>query len=343
MALTINSALPTRFENLADLARLPFFEVKEGRLVLADAKLGPSVDVHTHLALTYAVKQKLDLNKEWPKTEHYLPNDRPIDLDVYINRNFAQEELKALEKDLSLGSVTAAGMRRTHTVPNLAKEMLELGVRHSVLLPIDFPLLSDNAGTWLNAVKTREDVLCFGSVHPYRLGMTKNLERQMKLGARGVKVHPAVQMVRPDDRRAMKLYKLCGERKLPILFHCGPVEIETRLGRYLSQVRFYEKALAENPQTTFILGHSGALQMPEALAYAQKYPNVYLELSSQSLSNVKRILTEAPPERVLFGSDWPFYHQAIGLAKVFLASDDPVVRRRALYGNAQRLFGLKSV
>lgn len=340
MPVTLTHGLPTRFENLADLARLPFFEVQDGRLRLADPELGPAVDVHTHLALTYMVPQSIDLKKEWPETEHYLPANRPIDLEVYINKNIPPSDLQALTRDLSLGALTSGGMRRTHTVPNLAQEMRELGVRHSVLLPIDFPLLSDNAGTWLGAVKGRDDVLCFGSVHPYRPGMTRNLDRQMQLGARGIKVHPAVQMVRPDDKRAMKLYRLCGERSLPVLFHCGPVDIETRLGRYLSQVRHYERALAENPQTTFILGHAGALQMEEALGYANKYPNVYLELSSQSLGNVRRILAEAPPERVLFGSDWPFYHQAIGLAKVFLASSDPQVRQRALYGNAKRLFGL---
>ncbi len=340
MPVTVTHGPPTRFENLADLARLPYFEVQDGRLRLADAALGPAIDVHTHLALTYVVPQAIDLKKEWPDTEHYLPSQRPIDLEVYINKNIPSSDLQALTRDLSLGALTAGGMRRTHTVPNLAREMRELGVRHSVLLPIDFPLLSDNAGAWLGAVKGRDDVLCFGSVHPYQPGMARSLDRQMKLGARGIKIHPAVQMVRPDDSRAMKLYRLCGERGLPVLFHCGPVDIETRLGRYLSQVRHYERALAENPKTTFILGHAGALQMEEALGYAKKYPNVYLELSSQSLSNVRRILAEAPPERVLFGSDWPFYHQAIGLAKVFLASEDPQVRQRALYGNAKRLFGL---
>lgn len=340
MSVTVTHGTPTRFESLADLARLPFFEVRQGRLVLADPALGPAIDVHTHLALTYGVPQKVDLQREWPETEHYLPAHRPIDLEVYVNKNILPEDLQALNRDLTLGSLTAGGMRRTHTVANLTKEMKELGVQQSVLLPIDFPLLSDNAGTWLEAVKGRDDMLCFGSVHPYRIGMARNLDRQVKLGARGIKVHPAVQMVRPDDPRAMKLYRLCGERQLPVLFHCGPVDIEPPLGRYLSQVRHYERALAENPRTVFVLGHAGALQMSEALGYAKKYPNVYLELSSQSLGNVRRILGEAPPERVLFGSDWPFYHQAIGLAKVFLASDDPAVRQRALYGNAKRLFGL---
>ena len=208
------------------------------------------------------------------------------------------------------------------------------------ILPIDFPLLSDNAGHWLRTVRGRKDAVCFGSVHPYRPGMRRNLARQMALGARGIKVHPAVQMVRPDDARAMKLYDLCGQNGLPVLFHCGPVDIETKLGRYLSQVRHYERALAENPQTTFILGHAGALQMPEALAYAKKYRNVYLELSSQSLSSVRQILDQAPGDRVVFGSDWPFYHQGIALAKVFLAAHEPALRRQVLYGNAARLFGL---
>ena len=41
------------------------------------------------------------------------------------------------------------------------------------------------------------------------------------------------------------------------------------------------------------------------------------------------------------GSDWPFYHQATGLAKALLATEgDPALRRRVLYDNAASLFGL---
>lgn len=332
---------PTRFESLNDLARLPYFEVVEGRLVLADQSLGPAVDLHTHLALSYALPASVDLRQLHDKTEHYLPPDRPIDLEVYINRNFTAADLDQLSKDLTWKSVTAGGMRRTHTLPNLLREMRELGIRQSVLLPIDFPVLSDNAGQWLKVSQGEPGIVCFGSVHPFAPNVEAKLDAQKALGAKGIKVHPAVQLVRPDADRAMRLYRLCGEKGLTVLFHCGPVDIEPPIGRYLSQVRHYERALAENPGTTFVLGHSGALQMDLALSFAQKYPNVYLELSSQSLTNVKRILAQAPPDRVLFGTDWPFYHQAIGLAKVFLAAgSDAALRRRVLYDNAARLFGL---
>lgn len=332
---------PTRFDNLHDLARLPWFEVRDGRLVLADRSLGPAVDVHTHLALAYGKPNSVDLLRLWPQTEHYLPEQRPIDLDVYINKNIPAADLQALEKDLSLQSLGPHGMRRTHTWPNLQREMDELGVLKSVLLPIDFPFLSENAATWLKVAQGQQPAVGFGCIHPYRPGMRKRLQEQIALGAKGIKFHPAVQLVRPDDARAMKLYRLCAEFKLIVLFHCGPVDIETRLGRYLSQVKHYERALAENPAVPFILGHSGALQMPLALEYARKYDNVYVEVSSQSVSNVKTIFATVPRHKILFGSDWPFYHQGIGLAKVFMAAEgDDELRRAVLWGNAARLLGL---
>ncbi len=332
---------PTRFDNLLDLARLPWFETRDGHLVLADPKMGPTMDVHTHLALAYGPPNSVDLHREWPQTEHYLEAARPLDLDVYINRNFTPDDLKRLEVDLALKSVGPHGMRRTHTLPNLAREMSKLGVLRSVLLPIDYPIFSQNAVTWLKAAAGFAPTIGFGCIHPYRPGMRQSLQQQIALGAKGIKFHPSVQMVRPDDRRAMKLYRLCAEFKLVLLFHCGPVDIETRLGRYLSQVRHYERALAENPEVPFILGHSGALQMPLALEYARKYPNVYVECSSQSVSNCRTIFETVPRHKILFGSDWPFYHQAIGLAKVFMATEgDEALRRAVLWDNGARLFGL---
>jgi predicted TIM-barrel fold metal-dependent hydrolase len=325
----------------AELARLPHFELEGGRLVLADRSGGPAIDAHTHLALAYLLPMRVDLWQEHPRTEHYLSTNRPLDLEVYANRNFPPVDVQRMKWDLTLMSPTSRGMRATHTIPNLLREMREMNIERSVLLPIDMPILSSNALTYLSAAAGRDELLSMGSVHPFAPGVADKLDRQLALGARGVKVHPATQLVWPDHPRAMHLYRLCGERGLPILFHCGPVGIEPKAGRRRSQVRLYEPAVAEHPGTTFILGHSGALQMEQALALARRYDNVYLELSSQSLSNVRRILERAPEERVLFGSDWPFYHQSVALAKVLLATEGaPRSRRRVLRDNAARLLGL---
>jgi hypothetical protein len=63
-----------------------------------------------------------------------------------------------------------------------------------------------------------------------------------------------------------------------VFWHCGPVGIETPLGRKLSQVRRYEAPIAAHPGTTFVLGHAGALQPGEAIRLAKAYPNVWGEL-----------------------------------------------------------------
>jgi len=331
----------TRFESHHALTRLPYFERLEPGWLRLDPALGPAIDVHTHLALAFLGPMRVDLNRAYPRTEHYLGMDHPVDLDVYANRNFTPDDLRRMKLDLILLSMTSRGMRRTHTLPNLLREMRALSIAHCVLLPIDLPLISDNAGAYLTVSRGHAEVVCFGSVHPFSRGLAARLDRQRAMGARGIKFHPASQMIAPDHPRAMTLYRLCAERHLPVLFHCGPVDIEPAAGRRRSQVRLYEPAIANNPDTTFVLGHSGALQFDLALDLARRYDNVWLESSSQSLTNVRRLVADGPPRRVLFGSDWPFYSQAMSLAKVLLATESaPDARRAMMFDNAARLFGL---
>lgn len=342
--LTAAQLPETRFENLQALDRLPWFErTAEGRLRVKDKTIGPIVDFHSHLALAFGMPMQVDLQAAPGPTEHYLPTCCAFDLDPYINQNFSEAQRHALTRDLTVSSVGPHGMRRTHTVPNLVREMDELGIVKSVVLAIDMPVASDNAGAAIAAAHKEPKLIPFGSVHPYAPDGLKKLDTQAAAGARGLKFHPAVQLTRPDDPRAVTLYRRAAERDLLVFLHCGPVGIETGLGRELSQVANYERPIAENPQVTFILGHAGALQADQALALARRYPNVYLELSSQGLPVVQRLVNEAPADRLLFGSDWPFYHAAVPLAKVLVATEGrPELRRKVLYDNAARLLGLKA-
>lgn len=329
------------FGNLFDLSRLQWFDLHDGRLVVSDPSVGPVIDMHSHIALAFLLPMRVDLYRATCETAHYLPTCCQIDFAVYQNKNFTPPALRALKRDLTVGSLTGGGMRATHTVPNLVREMDELGIVQSVLLPIELPYISKNAAHALEAARRTPKLCSFGSVHPIVNRVGVRLDDQAHAGARGVKVHPAVQLIAPDHPRAMALYRLCGARNLPVFWHCGPVGIELESGRRRTQVALYEKPIAEEPGTTFVLGHAGALQMDRALDLACRYPNVWLELSGQSLANVRTILDRADPERIVYGSDWPFYHQAIGIAKILMATvgREPL-RAKVLYRNAARLLGL---
>ncbi len=341
----MTNVLPSRFSSLLDLSRLPWFSVSdEKRLVLHDRSVGPIFDCHTHLALAYLRPMSVDLQRLHPETQHYLPSCCAVDLDVYANQNMSKEVIRELTRDLTLRSVGPHGMRATHTIPNLLREMDETEIRASLLLPIDFPVLSNNADTALSAAQASsgDRLVSFGSVHPYAMDAEKRLDAQLARGARGIEVHPGVQLTRPNAHRAQRLYEMAGERAMIVFWHCGPAGIEPRLGQYLNQVKHYAPPIAAQPRITFVLGHSGARQFEQALALQRLHPNVWLETSSQSLSNVRRMILHGDPTRIVHGSDWPFYHPAISVSKVLIATEGrPDLRRAVLWENAARLLRLE--
>ncbi len=322
-----------------DLAELPWFTLRDGRLALHEP-IGPIVDVHGHLALSYVRNRTVDLMAETPRTEHYLDLQQPLDLGIYCNQNIDAAGLKAMGRDLTLRSMSNAGMRVTHTAPNLRREMAELGIARTLLLPVELPMLSRNAEQYLEIAAQEDGLVSFGSVHPADPRRERQIHQQITAGALGFKLHPAVQLFRPDARRPMELMEILQPLGLPLLFHCGPVGIELALSRKLAQVRHFEAMLQTFRHVPVVLGHSGALQMDEALELSRRHDNVWLDISCQCLPNVKRILQRADPNRILFGSDWPFYHQAVPLAKVLLATQgQPSLRRKVLWENAGALLG----
>ncbi|MBK6669887.1 MAG: amidohydrolase family protein [Actinobacteria bacterium] len=340
------AAFPTSFDSLADLARLPWFSLDEHtRLVVAEearSEVGPVIDAHTHLAMGFLRRLRVDLRRPTARTAYYLPPSLPIDLELYSNRNLDDAAMFAMKADVSVLGLTGSGMRTTHTAPNLLRDMDALGIERSVVLPFDLPIGARNADALLDVAAEWPRLVPFGSVHPFDRDIDERLERQKAAGARGIKLHPNGQFIAPDHPRTVHLCGRCGAHGLPVLFHCGPVGIEPKAARRRSQVARYEATIAEHPETTFVLGHSGALQYDEAIAFADRYPNTYFELSCLGLSALRTVIDTVPAERLLYGTDWPFYHQAITLARVLIATDgNAALRRHVLHDNAARLFGLE--
>ena len=115
-------------------------------------------------------------------TEHYLPLERAVDLDIYANKNITKADLTALRRDLG-AFASAKGMRATHTAVNLLAEMRELGIKTSVLLPIDVPLVSWNAEVYIDCAHRYDGLVSMGSVHPFRRRLRERLEAQKARGA----------------------------------------------------------------------------------------------------------------------------------------------------------------
>ncbi|MEM9068186.1 MAG: amidohydrolase family protein [Myxococcota bacterium] len=317
-----------------------YFEERGGTIVIAD-DLGPICDVHAHLALTYVPQGNVDLYRQ-EVASLYLDPERPVDLDSYMNENFSDREMKEMRRDLSVGSLRDRGKRSTHTAPALKQQMNRMGVTHSVILAIDLPHSDLNTRSYVTVSNDHPELLAGAAVHPLAPNAEALLRRAVRGGAKALKMHPAVQMLKPDHPKAMRLYEVCGELGIPVMWHCGPVGIVSARADARCHLKHYWTPIHDLPGTRFILGHSGARQYDMALKLAAMYDNVYLEIASQGLLAVETILRTADPLRIMNGSDFPFYHQGYSILKILEATEnDATLRRRVLFENAARLFQLE--
>ncbi len=339
-----------RFRGYRGLAELPYFELDgSGQLRLTVEGLPSAFDFHAHLGMNLLFAPSIDLLQRTPRIQYLLDCDRDnpgceLDLDVYINSAFSEamhDELESEIKDqLFFGSAAAA----THTIPNLVDELDRVGFGQAAVLPIALGLPFGDSLTeaWLDAIgrSERQDRLVpFASVHPGSRSAPEQLRAFAARGARGVKLHPEMQRFFPDDDGAMAVYAECERLGLPILFHAGRSGIEPEFMRKYALIRRWDKPVHDFPKVQFVLGHAGARDVDDAIALAKDHDNVWLEITGQGVSKLDEILTQVGPEKIVFGSDWPFYPLAATLAKVLLVTEKrQETRAMILRTNADRIF-----
>lgn len=330
------------------LAELPWFELSPDGRLRTTAELPGILDIHTHLGMAVLLSPELDQTSRTPRVRHLLDCDAEdpgceLDLDVYVNANFNEAMHDALDRETLLGAFGLSDVVRTHTAANLLAEMDDVGVDRAAVLPIvlGLPFGDSLSEQWRRAIRENgwgDRLMPFASVRPGDAAALDELRTHAAAGARGVKLHPEVQRFFPDAPEAMEIYAECDRLGLVVVFHAGRSGIEPERLRPYALMRHYRPAVAEFPGVRFVFGHGGARDLEDALPIAREHRNVWLGLSSLGLQQIDRARAVLGPERLVFGSDWPFYHLATTLAKILIvAGDDPAARDLMLRGSAERL------
>ncbi len=196
------------------------------------------------------------------------------------------------------------------------------GIERAVLLPIDCRRARKDS------VSSNEQVaeLCrdskrfigFASVDPLKKGAARELENAIKkLGLRGLKLDPALQNFRPEDRKVFPVYETAGALGIPLIIHTGMSWApETPLER--GQPLHLEEPIRRFPKLAFVLAHWGWPWVWEATALALKYPNVYLDTSCLYYDSPKEfyqfvfskqipttVIERSLRNKIVFGSNYP--------------------------------------
>ena len=191
----------------------------------------------------------------------------------------------------------------------------------------------------------------FAGIDPWKgAGALREMRRAREdLGLAGYKFHPSMQAFRPDDGRWSELFERAAEYRVPCLFHTGTSGIGAGMpggqGIELAYARpiHLDAVAARYPELPVIMAHFGWPWHLEAVAIALHKANVYLELSGWAPRYVPdEVVREAESrlrERVLFGSDAPFFEAGKVLAG-WEQRLEPDAFRRVTRDNAARLLGL---
>jgi hypothetical protein len=95
------------------------------------------------------------------------------------------------------------------------------------------------------------------------------------------------------------------------------------------------------PKLQVILGHAGARDSAAMVDMAAPYENAWIGIHGQGVTSLDAIINKTGGRRLLFGTDWPWYHLGATLAKVLITTDSPkraTIRRAILRDNAVTLF-----
>lgn len=168
--------------------------------------------------------------------------------------------------------------------------------------------------------------------------ITSHLAAMASLGARGIKLHPVSQGFEPSDARLDPVYELCCELDLVVLSHSGPGHRHGATARPSE----FAPVLERWPRLRLVLAHLGGAAYDEAAELANDFPQVNFDLSeiiewvgapnAPSLETLVQIVQDIGVDRVMLGSDFPWYDPSATADKVASLPGLSAAEKAALLG-----------
>lgn len=168
----------------------------------------------------------------------------------------------------------------------------------------------------------------FAFVHPERdRGRVKALVQEAveRYGFCGIKVH------RYDGRITREICEVARAFSLPVLYDV------------MGEVSVVELLATEYPDVSFIIPHLGSFSddwkaQLALIDHLVRHPNIYTDTSGvRRFDLLKQAVERAGANKILFGSDGPWLHPGVELAKVRALGLSPSNERLVLGGNLLRL------
>ena len=264
------------------------------------------IDVHYHLLV-----------------EDWLPEAWWVAIaQVYVNA------LKAMGMEMTVEDVKAniLGGFWDPEGDKLVAQMDESGIDKTVILPQDVGLamgepkiaIAEQNKAYAEVQKKHPDrIIAFATVDPRRPGAAELMEQAInEWGLKGIKLHPGSGYF-PDEGEVYKFFEKISNLNVPVLIHSG---FWFGISETCDPIHF-DNILLSFPNLIIIAAHIGRGWQNVLFEMGAHRPNLSTDFSGWQMvsqqhypifcQNLRFALTAFGPERVLFGTDGPFYIPAM--------------------------------
>ena len=237
----------------------------------------------------------------------------------------------------AIGDFYDIEMDRVGALSNLLSCSQRAGISNSVVHSVaTSPQQVERINDFITAsVKEHSDKLYgFGTMHQDYEGKLEEVDRCIKMGLKGIKLHPDTQMFNIDDECMFEMYDYLQD-KIPVLFHCGDYRYDYSHPRRLARI------IKMFPKLQVIGAHFGGYSVWEEAYENLKDLDCMMDTSSSSAlmeaGMFERMIRLYGADRLLFGSDFPMWDCKEELERVLSVPMSEAEREKIFYSNAAAL------
>lgn len=232
-----------------------------------------------------------------------------------------------------LGGISHTRAFTDGTAQNLLNSMSRAGIDLSILLPVATrPGQCTSINNFAARINEHNDrLLSLGGIHPNDTDWEEELERMVKLGLKGFKIHPCYQGVDFDDPRYLRLLRRAAELNLIVVTHagldigfpgvnrCNPKMVRRGLDQtgpvklvaaHMGGWRQWKEVMEYLPETGIYLDTAFSTRSIPELGDGYYRPEELPLLSEEDFLSMVRSFGA---HRILFGSDSPWTCQSEGV------------------------------
>jgi len=227
------------------------------------------------------------------------------------------------------------------TVANLLASMDAAGLAASTIFTIATrPDQAEGILRWCETIRS-DRIWPFPSVHPDAPDATGLIERIARAGFAGIKLHPMYQNFAIDEPRMNPLYAACRDAGLVVTFHSGrdiayPPDDDRASPQRLA------KMLDHMPGLRVISSHMGGWRSWDAvekhiLGRDGLWIDTSFSLEELGPDLAAGMIRRHGPDRVVFGTDWPWRSHAESLTRLHNLGLSPAEEQAVRRDNAAKL------